>query len=193
MPLAGIGFRVRSGWAALVAVAGTPLAPKVLLRRRIEIADRSIPGSWQPFHHAKELELAKAQAYLDRCATVSFALARSALERAIADLRGYKVAGCSILLSSGRAASSLEATLASHAAIHTAEGDFFRDAIARAAESCKVGCSRIKEKELLNTAASTFCIGDVEARMKVLAKSLGPPWRQDEKFAAIGAWLVLLA
>jgi hypothetical protein len=188
---AAIGFRVHSGWAALVAVAGSPVSPQVLIRRRVEIAERSIPGSSQPFHFAKELELPKAQEYLDRCAAASFALAGDAMERIVADLHDYKLAGCSILMSSGRPALSLEATLASHAAIHAAEGDFFRDAIAGAAESRKMRCSKIKEKELLKTAASTFRIGDVEARMSALAKSLGPPWRQDQKYAAIAAWLVL--
>ncbi len=193
MPPAAIGFRVHSGWAALVIVAGSPGSPDVLRRRRLEIADRAIPGSKQPFHYAKELGLEKAQAYLDKCAEASDALARCGLEKAMADLRGFKVEACSIVMSSGRPALSLEATLASHAAIHTAEGDFFRDAIARAAESSKLRCTRVKEKELLSTAAAAFSMGDLEARLQALAKSLGPPWRQDEKYAALAAWLALRA
>lgn len=190
---AAIGFRVHSGWAALVAVAGSPALPQVLERRRMEIADRSIPGSSQPFHYAKELGLGKAQAYLDECAAASFGLARSGLERAIADLGGYKVTGCSILLSSGRPTLNLEATLGSHAAIHTAEGNFFRDAIGRAAAVCKLRCAKIKEKELLETATAAFSMKDLESRVNALSKSLGPPWRQDEKYAAIAAWLALHA
>jgi len=34
---AALGFRAHSGWAAAVAVAGTPRAPEILERRRIEI------------------------------------------------------------------------------------------------------------------------------------------------------------
>jgi hypothetical protein len=183
MRAAAIGFRVHSGWAALVAVSGSREAPELLIRRRIEIADAAISGSKQPFHYAKELGLSKAQGHLDRCAESSRALARAALEKAIADLSGFKVSGCAVLLSSGRAAVSLEATLGSHAAIHTAEGMFFREAIASAVEGCKLRCVRIKEKDLLVMAAEA-----VET-MEGLGKSIGPPWRQDEKYAALGAWV----
>src|ERR1700680_4913840 len=75
---AAIGFRVHSGWAAVVAVAGSPLSPVVLDRRRIEIADRSIHGSVQPYHAAKELGMSKAESFLKRCSESSQALAQRA-------------------------------------------------------------------------------------------------------------------
>lgn len=175
----------------MVMVAGSPGSPDVLRRRRIEIADRAIPGSKQPFHHAKELGIEKAQAYLDECAESSGGLARHALETAIADLRDFKVGACSILMSSGRPASSLEAILASHAAIHTAEGDFFREAVARAAKSFRLRCEKIKEKELLASAKAAFGMADLEERVNAMGKSTGPPWRQDEKYAALAGWLAL--
>jgi hypothetical protein len=37
-----LGFRVHSGWTAMVAVAGSPASPVVLDRRRIETADTAI-------------------------------------------------------------------------------------------------------------------------------------------------------
>ena len=46
------GFRAHSGWAAMVAVAGTILAPLVIERRRVVIADPSMAGSKQPYHAA---------------------------------------------------------------------------------------------------------------------------------------------
>ncbi len=186
-----MGFRVHSGWAALVTVAGRPESPKVLQRRRIQIADRGIPGSSQPFHHAKELGIGEAQAYLDECKDLSRGLASAALKKAIGDLRDHQVFACSVLLSSGRVTAGLEATLASHAAIHTAEGNFFRDSIVSAVEASKLRCEKIKEKALLETAAAAFHIDDLDARMRALGKLIGPPWRQDEKFAALAAWLVL--
>src|SRR5712692_4542506 len=113
----GLGFRAHSGWAAMVVVGGSPASPAVLDRRRIEIADRKTDGSVQPYHRAKELGVEKGERFLERCADVSRELARLAL-REIGS--AHNVTGCGILLSSGRPAASLQATLASHAAIHTA-------------------------------------------------------------------------
>lgn len=190
---AAIGFRVHSGWASLVAVAGSPASPAVLDRRRIEIADRAIAGSSQPFHKAKDLGLSKSQAYLDRCADAAQELAKSALQKAISDLAGHNVAGCAILLASGRPAQSLEATLASHAAIHTAEGEWFREVLACAVADCGLRCEKIREKELRDAAASAFSIKDFDGWLQKIGKPLGPPWRKDEKYAAVAGWLVLHA
>src|SRR5262249_46870857 len=121
-----LGFRVHSGWAAMVVVAGTPLKPVILDRRRIEIMDARTPGAKQPFHYAAELDFVNAQKHLDKCATQSRKLALNAIESAVLK---YKPIACGIGISSGRPVGTLETTLASHAAIHTAEGEFFRDAV----------------------------------------------------------------
>lgn len=176
-----IGFRVHSGWAAMVVVTGSPESPKILERARIELIDGSIPGSKQPFHRAAALELDEARTYLDRCAAQSRKLARAAIEMTI---RKHKPAACGLGISSARPMGTLEATLASHAAIHSAEGEFFRDAIAHAAEGCGLRCTRVREKELAN-------IAKANARLAALRKILGPPWTQDEKFAALAAWIAL--
>ena len=183
-----LGFRVHSGWAAMVAVAGTPLSPAILDRRRIEIIDPKIPGAKQPYHYAAELDLKHAQSHLDRCAASTRALALQMIESAIAK---HKPAACGIGIASGRPTGSLEATLASHAAIHTAEGEFFRDAIVRGVESCGLPCFKFKEKELAGEAAKTFAIPDPERELSAMRRVFGPPWTQDEKLAALAAWLAL--
>ena len=171
----------------MVVAAGSPASPNVLVRRRIEIADRKTPGSVQPYHYAAELDLPGAKAHLVRCAAQSRNLAQTAVEDA---LQRYKVIACAILMSSARPMGTLEATLASHAAIHSAEGDFFRDAILHAAEACAIPCKKIKEKDLLAAAHAAFGI-DPEPALAEMRKALGPPWTQDEKYAALAAWLAL--
>jgi hypothetical protein len=184
-----LGFRVHSGWAAMVVVAGTPVKPAILDRRRIEIMDPRTPGAKQPFHHAAELDLVNAQRHLDKCAAQSRKLAIAAVESAVAK---HKPVACGIGIASGRPLGSLESTLASHAAIHTAEGEFFREAILRAIESCELPCHRFKEKELLSTAARVFSIPDPDRELTAMRKVFGPPWTQDEKFAALAAWLAMI-
>lgn len=148
---AAIGFRAHSGWAVLVAVAGSPRLFDVIDRRRINLADPAIPGSVQPYHAAESLQFADAERLLDRCADSSRRLAHRALRTAIDDLRasGYRVAACGLLLASGRPLPSLKATLASHALIHTAEGELFREVLADASRRCDLPIVKVRERELL--------------------------------------------
>jgi hypothetical protein len=70
MASCALGFRVHSGWAALVALAAGSRedpSPRVAARFRIEIADPSIDGSKQPYHAAEPMPLAQAARYLARC------------------------------------------------------------------------------------------------------------------------------
>jgi methionine biosynthesis protein MetW len=124
-----LGFRAHSGWAALVAVAGTIDAVQVLDRRRIIIADPEMPGSKQPYHAAAELAFPEAEALVRRAIESSRALAVEVMSAAVKALRsrGHEVVGCGVLLGSGKALPGLEKILRSHASIHTAEGAMFRD------------------------------------------------------------------
>src|SRR5271165_1801821 len=108
---AALGFRVHSGWAAVVAVSGPLTAPAVTERRRIEIAAPDIPGSKQPYHAAEKLGLKEAEQFVLGCNESSASLARKAIGDCIHDVngRGQKVARCGILLGSGRPLGTLAA------------------------------------------------------------------------------------
>lgn len=172
----------------MVAAAGSPHRPVIVDRQRLQIADTA-----QPYHAARELGMPGAGAFLNECRKASEVLASSALEAAIKRMGGDRVEGCAVLTGSGRPAPTLEATLNSHAAIHTAEGEFFREVVIHAAEFCGLRVRRIREKELFDLAASAFRIpaADLIRGLNDLGKITGPPWRQDHKFAALAAWLVL--
>ena len=79
--------------------------------------------------------------------------------------------------------------------IHTAEGEFFRAAIRRANEACGLLVTGIKEREILNRGVSElgFPLEEIQGRMLELGRSIGPPWRQDEKLATLAGWLILAA
>jgi hypothetical protein len=68
---AALGFRVHSGWAALVVLAGATEPPSILIRRRIEIADSKIAGSKQPYHAAQTLSMKEAKRMVNACAESS--------------------------------------------------------------------------------------------------------------------------
>ena len=189
-----LGLRAHSGWAALVAVGGSASSPQVLDRRRIEMADD--PEAKQPYHAAEELPLAKARALLDRFARQAQERAAADLGAALADLRadGYDVVGAIVLTASGKRLPGLESILASHALIHTADGEHFRDALAFAGKQHRVAVARIREKDLVAQAAR--CLGHsapaLQAAVTAWGKPLGPPWTQDQKLSALAAWLGLV-
>lgn len=190
-----LGFRAHSGWAAMVALRDPVAAPLVVQRRRVELIDRGTSCVAQPYHAAEKMALSEAEAFVNQCAEVAEALAKKAVRDAVAELaaKGYSVAGCCVLLGSGRSASSLAATLASHTMIHTAEGDFFRDALKKACECCGLAVSPIKEKQVWDQAVTSLRISreELERRISELGRSIGPPWRQDEKLSALAGWIVL--
>jgi hypothetical protein len=194
---AAIGLRAHSGWAALVVLTGPADSPEVIARRRIEIADPKIHGSKQPFHAAEQLEFPDARAYIERCQESTQRLAREAFEAAMDGLRDRRteVTGCGIILGSGRTLPGLEAILKSHALIHTAEGEFFRNALVEASEHCGLPVLGVKEKELFEQGSAKLGMakGELERRVQEIGKALGPPWTQDQKYAALAAWMILPA
>ena len=194
---AAIGCRAHSGWAALVIVAGALDSPRVLDRRRIVIADPQIPGSKQPYHTAEKLPFKQAEQLVTLCTERSRALARQELSAAVEHARnsGHAVGACGIVLASGRPLPDLAATLASHALIHTAEGELFRSVIAEASREMNVPVTGVKERELRAQASAELGKSDTELQsyLQKMGRELGPPWTPDEKYATLAAWLALSA
>jgi hypothetical protein len=190
---AALGLRAHSGWAALIAVGGPASSPQVLDRRRIEMADD--PKAKQPYHAAEGLPLAKAAALLERFSRQARQRAAAGLGAALEDLRakGYDVVGAIVLAASGKPLPALKSVLASHALIHTADGEHFRDALAFAGQQHRLPVTRIREKELLARAQKALGHSGPELQAAVTSwgKPLGPPWTQDQKLSALGAWVGL--
>lgn len=191
-----LGFRVHSGWAAMVALGGKPAFPEMLDRSRLALIDREVEGVAQPYHAAAAMELADAEAYIERSVQSSTAIAREGLEACLTRFRvsNREVSGCAILFASGRQTGALANVLASHAMIHTAEGEFFRNAIAGACQQLKLAVIRIKERELGSLAAERlgFSSERLQGHLAVIGKTAGPPWTQDQKLAALAAWIALV-
>ena len=192
-----MGLRAHSGWAVLVTVAGSLRSPAVLDRRRIVLADGVIAGSKQPYHAAEKLPFDRAERFLAQCRESSARLAAESVAQAVDDLarRGYKVAAAGLLLASGRPLPDLVGILASHALIHTAEGELFRNVLALASEHHGLPVFKVKERELAGHGATLLGVSaeELPGRLAAIGKTLGPPWRQDEKYAALAGWLALVS
>ena len=193
MKPAAIGFAPHSGWAALVAVSCPPEGLRVVDRRRVALAGPETPR--QPYHAAEDLPLEEAEELLGRCARDSENLAGRALagDLAALDREFYESVGCGLLLASGRKLPALPEVLASHALIHTADGEHYRDALTRAAVKRDLPVTGVRQKEIWERAASALRIPSNEVRKRIDAagKPLGPPWTADQKHAAALAWIAL--
>jgi hypothetical protein len=194
---AAIGFRVHSGWAAMVAVALEKAEPVVLVRQKLQLVKTFSFTYRQPYHTAEKMEPADAAAFVRSVEKESRELALTGI-RALQQELGrveYSLRGGSLLLAAGRKLPDFAKILASHALIHTADGELFRESLRFAGGRAKVTLNEIVERDLLRLASQHLGKRpeSLKRKLTALGKSLGPPWTQDEKLSALAAWLVLVS
>jgi hypothetical protein len=194
---AALGFRVHSGWTAVVAVRLEKGAPVVLARERVHLVETFTYEFRQPYHTAEKMLAGQAGEFIERVRDEARKLAHRAIHGLQSDLQkqGIELKSCGLLLTSGRPLPALDKILASHALIHTADGELFREALLHAIACCGLRDFRVKEKELLECAGKALRLkSDVlMKRVTELGRAFGAPWSQDEKFATIAACLALHA
>lgn len=195
MQNAAVGFRVHSGWAAAVVVCGPVDAPVVVDRRKIQLVKTYTYTFRQPYHTAKGMTPPEDAKFIRSVQAGGKRLAVAALRSLQEDVRaaGLKIVRAALLLASGRALPALDKILASHALIHTADGELFRESLRAACAGCELPVKAMREKELFAEASRKLGVPVVQLKRRIagLGKSLGPPWTEDEKLATLAAWLSL--
>jgi hypothetical protein len=177
---AALGFKLHTGWAAVVVAARTRGQVEVLLRRRIELLpeDGSVPRF--VYHEAAEVGLAEARKLVKRAARAAQEAANAPLLGIIEELRarGVSINAAGVATGSTTLPSDLTAILAAHTLIHSAEGVLFQDAVAEACAARGLQVIRVPERELW-----TRLGGAVRAEVDGLRGIIGPPWGADQKTA----------
>jgi hypothetical protein len=193
--IAALGFKLHTGWAAVVAVAGVAGKFEVLLRRRIELLP---PGGSVPrfvYHRAAELPPSEAADLVHRAEAASQETALIAVKAVLEDLRPlvHVVKAVGVPCGSRSVPADLSAVLRSHPMIHTAEGALFQRAISSACRECGLAVVPVREREAWLKAASAWSLNEAELRKQVdgLRKSVGAPWGADQKAATAFALLAL--
>jgi hypothetical protein len=187
---AAIGFRVKSGWATAVLVAGS--SPQVLDRRAIELSDPAVPESRQPYHAGMgkhEIDETK----INQRREVVVHAANQSITELLADYRkaGHRVTAVALVVGSeadpGRISNP-------HIRAHALEGRLFRTVLEDALKAHGLTCSAIVERHLYSRAAKMLRRSEGELKRVVgqLGRHLDGPWRADEKAACLAAWLALL-
>lgn len=167
-----------------------------MLRDRIVLADGDDASSRQPFHAAESMPTSKARAFIDSCRTDAWKRASAEMTRILAGLSDAAPMprSCAVLTASTAERPTLESILASHARIHAAEGDHFRDAVAAAAEEAGLSVVRIRRKALADHASRALGRPpeELERRVAGMRRTVGAPWGADQKIAALAAWSLLV-
>lgn len=183
---------MHSGWGAVVALDEDRV---VVERRRIDLVRDNAPGGRQPYHHARQIGIEKAEKFLSEYIALCQSAAQAELTRIISALEsgGYQLSGAGLVLSSARPLPSLPQILSAHPLIHTAEGHLFREVIRRSCEAAAIPVTGIPEKQLGSFLEECFGnnAGRVKQAIERSGRSLGPPWNSDHKQAASAASIAL--
>jgi hypothetical protein len=179
----------------MVVLSDAAAALTVLARARIDMIDEHDGDSKQPYHAVEFLCVEEAAGRLQGYLHVATTMAGAAIAGQCEALkeRGYRVNSVGILDSAGRKASALSSILSSHALIHAADGDHFRNALCAAAEGQGLRVSRIQTRALEEHAADQLHLPRERMLDSVndLGRQVGPPWGADQKKAALLAWTLL--
>jgi hypothetical protein len=192
---AAIGFSSHSGWAAMVVLGGTTAAPKLLNRSRVPMIDDRDPEAKQPYHAVEFLCVEEATGRLDGYLAAATRMAHESIQGESERLGklGIALKSVGILESSGRKHIALSSILASHALIHAAEGDHYRNALSAAAEQLRLEVCRLQARALEEHATKCLRLPlkRVLDTVNGLGREVGPPWGADQKKAALLAWTLL--
>ena len=187
------GLKAHSGWAALVVLGKEAGRYVVIDRRRIELVEER--WAKQPYHAAEgcKPDIARdlVKRGIDSANRIALRELRSAVK--LEEKRGNKVVGCGVLITAPMPGWTVDEILAVHFRMHKAEGVLFRDALAVAAEKCKIAVVRVQEKSLSDEAEKNLKMTSVDltSTIAMLGKSVGAPWAKDQKEAAAAAMIAL--
>jgi len=187
-----IGLRAKTARAIVVVLGGTSDSPIVLLKSEIRLFDPKVPGTAQPYHEVMDLPWEESQRAVQRYVRAIEIVAAKELARLIKQMTkdGATVVGAGIVGAKDR---DLARIGNNHIRAHAAEGVLFRAVLEFGAE--KNGLRRRAFSDRDFAAITKSELGQkhssIAQRIDELRRSVSPPWRTDEKQAALAAWLVL--
>ncbi len=185
-PRAAIGLKTKTGRAIAVVLSESDGRPHFVFREMLKLYDESIPATMQPYHNVMELPWSESVVAIQEAIAAIEKIAAASLRTLIESVhaRGMRVASIAIV---GPADRKLERIGNPHIRAHAAEGVLYRAVMEAAARA-----NACKSRSFVDPVPA---LGRSDREVKKflgdIGKAAGPPWRADEKTAAIAAWAAL--
>jgi len=188
---AALGFRVKSGWAATVLLAGSIRSPELSDSQVIELSDPHDPTTQQPYHAAMgqlETNVAKLKRRTESVDRMARKAVADLLQRSTGN--DYTIRHAGLIVGSQINPDSIANP---HIRAHALEGRLFRTTLQAALRSQGVRCSILTERNAYAEAANILGQSPEHIKLAIaeLGRSIKGPWRADQKMAALAAWVSL--
>src|SRR5574338_826691 len=191
---AGLGFRVKSGWAAVVLLTNTVDVPRVSDIGRIDLCDPRHPETRQPYHAATgKLETDSTKISQRECVVRD--ISRQALTKLI---KCYKKKGFQIQRAALVVGSRIDpVTIGNpHIRAHALEGRLFRTVLEEGLHVHDIRTELLLERDAYSSVAARLdqSTDDLRHIIQNLGRSqaaIDCSWRAEQKLAALAALLVL--
>jgi hypothetical protein len=189
---AALGFRVKSGWAAVVLLTRSAHSPQLLDVTRVDLCDPRLPETRQPYHAAMG-KLESDSSKLNRRERVVRCIAQESLATLLV---GYQQQGYRIKRATLVVGSNIDpATIANpHIRAHALEGRLFQSAVEHGLQDHEIRTEVLLERDAYPSVAARLkqSSDDMSRVIQDLGRFTGGrPWRAEQKLAALAALFAL--
>jgi hypothetical protein len=185
----GLGFRVHSSSALVIAVRGPAASPVVVHREQVRLIDD--PALEEPYHAAVGRPL-------DEAAALIASVEETATARAASVIGGFAeslgaVAAVGVVGGNRTVPTDLARVLTKHALLHAGERALYERALVAGAGRAGLAVSTLPATGSLLDEASAAVGVPLVPVLTALGKAVGPPWQKDHREAAAAALVALAA
>jgi len=191
---AGLGVRVKSGWAAVALLTETARSPQLSDVNRIDLCDPRLPETRQPYHAAMG-KLETNSAKVNQRERVVRSISQQSLARLLKDYRrkGFRIMRAALVVGSQINPANIGNP---HIRAHALEGRLFRSVVEQSLQAHEIRTEVLLERDAYPTVAARLkqSSDDVKRAIQDLRRSAsakGRPWRAEEKLAALAGLFAL--
>ena len=191
---AALGFRVKSGWAAVVLLTSPGDAPQLADVNRVELSDPGLPETRQPYH-ARMGKLETDSRVVSRRERLVRRIAQQSLGTLLTSYgqKGYRIRRAALVVGS-----QIDPTIIAnpHIRAHAFEGRLFRSAVEQALEAHEISTDILLDRDAYARVAAGLkqSSEDLKRAIQDLGRSItanSRPWRAEQKLAALAALFAL--
>jgi hypothetical protein len=187
-----LGFRVKSGRASAVQLAGSSESPRLVSSQIIALCDDQVPESRQPYHAVMKVSPSESAQVEMQLREIVHSAARRSIDELLRSIRDSKgdLVGAALVVGSNSDPSRIANP---HIRAHALEGRLFRLAIEEPLRSNGIRYAILIEREAYRQAGEMLNLEEATLKSALiqLGRSHQGPWRADEKLAALAAWVAI--